>query len=134
MKKVFNPFTMNFDLVPFDVFKATRNPTENDDYMAGYSIGDEWINTVSNSVFICTQQMSGEAVWKPMVSTSEDRNLVYPFVNQSVVTIVHNFGKFPSVTILDNLEEEIMADVDHVSNNQCVITFNSQVSGKVILN
>jgi len=125
---------MNFDMVPFNVVQFPRNPNENDDNMAGFGIGDEWINTITKGVFKCVFCASGEANWKPIVSGSEDKNLQYPFTNQSTITITHNFGKFPAVTILDLEDEEIMADVDHLSVNQCVITFNSEVSGKVILN
>ena len=134
MKKVFNPFTMNFDLVPFNVVQFARNPNETDDNMHGYGIGDEWINMITKGVFKCVFCASGEANWKPIVSGSEDKNLQYPFTSQSTITITHNFGKFPSVTILDEFDEEIMADVDHVSINQCVITFNREVSGKIIFN
>jgi hypothetical protein len=134
MKKKFNPFTMNFDLVPFEVYNKPYDPDENCDNQHGYIIGDEWINIVTREIFKCVSNVSGEANWQSIVSASSDKNLVVPFTNQSVITITHNFGKFPSVTILDENDEEIMADVDHISMNQCVITFNREFSGKVILN
>jgi len=134
MKKVFNPFTMNFDLVPFNVFQDSRNPNENDDNMAGYGINDEWTNTETMQCFKCTHNAQGEAMWRLMSGGVSDKHLEYEFQNTSVVTLDHNFGKIPSVTILDDVDEEIMGDVDHISINRVVILFDREISGKIILN
>jgi hypothetical protein len=134
MKKVFNPFTMNFDLVPFNVYQQTRNPGENDDTMAGFNIGDEWTNTETMQCFKCTHNATGEAMWRCISVSSTDKNMVFYYCNATVVTMDHFMGKIPAVTIVDEMEEEIMGDVDHVSINRCVVTFNQEISGKIILN
>jgi len=134
MKKVFNPFTMNFDLVPFNVYQFSRNPNENDDNMAGYNVGDEWTNTETYAVYKCSHNAQGEAMWKCISASSTDKNREFYFTNTSVVVMDHFFGKIPSVTIVDEMEEEIMGDVDHVSVNRCVVTFNQEITGKIILN
>ena len=134
MKKVFNPFTMNFDLVPFNVYQFPTNPDENCDNMAGYNIGDEWTNTITMQCYKCTHNAAGEAMWRMLSTSSSDKHLEYEFFNQSVVTLDHNFGKIPAVTILDDMDEEIMGDVDHITANRVVILFDRQLNGKIILN
>ena len=134
MKKVFNPFTMNFDLVPFNVYQEMRNPTENDDIASGYCIGDEWTNTETMQCYKCTRNAQGEAMWRMLSTSSSDKHLEFEFTNQSIITLDHNFGKIPAVTILDDMDEEVMGDVDHISINRVVIMFDRELNGKIILN
>ncbi len=134
MKKVFNPFTMDFDYVPFSIYQFPRNPDENCDSMAGYQIGDEWTNTESMQVYKCTHNATGEAMWRILCNSSSDKHLEYDFYNQCVVILDHNFGKFPAVTLTDDMGEEIIGDVDHFTNNRIVVTFDREVTGKIILN
>lgn len=49
-------------------------------------------------------------------------------------TIVHNMGKYPSVTIVDTAGDEVEGEVRHNSNNQITITFSAPVAGKAYLN
>lgn len=44
-------------------FGATTNPTINDDQTQGYSIGSQWINTSSGTVYFCTSNTTGNANW-----------------------------------------------------------------------
>ena len=43
---------------------ATINPTVSDDSSAGYSIGSQWVNTTSNTVYLCVDSSAAAAVWK----------------------------------------------------------------------
>ena len=49
-------------------------------------------------------------------------------------TINHNMGKFPSVTIVDSSNSEVIGEVSFTSNNQVVLTFSGAFSGKAYLN
>lgn len=49
---------------PVNRYDATVAPTENDDTDAGYSVGSEWIDTVTGTGYKCTDASSGAAVWK----------------------------------------------------------------------
>ena len=49
-------------------------------------------------------------------------------------TITHNLGKFPSVSVVDDFGNLVLADVNYVSNNEVVVTFPSSFSGKAYLN
>ncbi|CAK0748769.1 hypothetical protein CCP1ISM_20057 [Azospirillaceae bacterium] len=51
-----------------DGFIFTSDPTENDDDTAGYVIGSLWTNSVSEESFICTNDTTGNAVWKKVTN------------------------------------------------------------------
>lgn len=48
---------------------AVAAPTVNDDTTAGYSIGSIWIDTATDTVYVCADATAGAAVWKDL-STS----------------------------------------------------------------
>ena len=48
--------------------------------------------------------------------------------------INHNKGYYPSVVILNIVNNEMMAEVQYSSLNQCIIRFSSNQVGKVIVN
>lgn len=49
-------------------------------------------------------------------------------------TIVHNLGKFPSVTVTDSANQEVEGQVDHISINELILTFSAAFSGQAFLN
>jgi hypothetical protein len=51
-------------------FNATTNPAAGNDSSQGYSVGSEWINTVTNEAFKCTNAAVGAAVWELMTTGS----------------------------------------------------------------
>ena len=60
------------------------------------------------------------------------RPVEYTFVNSTEVTITHNLGFIPNVQVLiDN--QVVIADVEHVSVNQLVVTFANATTGTVII-
>lgn len=52
----------------------------------------------------------------------------------TVWTIVHNLGKYPSVTVIDSAGTEVEGDVQFTDTNTIVITFSSAFAGKASLN
>jgi len=52
----------------------------------------------------------------------------------SVWTINHNLGKFPSINVVDESNDEVVGDVNYTNNNQIVVTFSASFSGKAFLN
>lgn len=53
------------------------------------------------------------------------------FESQSEVTIEHNFGKYPSITILVN-NEVVEGKIVHTDKNNLVVTFNQPLSGIIV--
>lgn len=49
-------------------------------------------------------------------------------------TITHNLGKFPSVSIVDSAEEEVIGEVQHNNNNSLTVKFTAAFSGKAYIN
>jgi hypothetical protein len=56
------------------------------------------------------------------------------FSSASVVTVTHNLGKYPSVTVLDSAGDECEGDVDQLTGNQLTVTFSAPFSGTVYCN
>lgn len=52
-------------------FTATTNPGASDDETQGYSVGSQWVNTVSGEGFICTDASAGFANWASTTATGE---------------------------------------------------------------
>ena len=60
-----------------------------------------------------------------------EHGLFQQLTPSSVWTIDHNLGRHPAVTVQDINGEEIIADVQHTSLNQIVITHNTSITGYV---
>jgi hypothetical protein len=54
-------------------------------------------------------------------------------ITQSSWVVLHNLGKFPGVTLVDESLRVIEGDVQHVSLNRVDITFAVPVAGKAFL-
>lgn len=63
-----------------------------------------------------------------------DKHAEFTFYNTSSCRCRHNFGKKPSVTIVDEGTNMILADVRHEDDNCLVVTFGMNATGCVILN
>jgi hypothetical protein len=55
-------------------------------------------------------------------------------VASSVWVVVHNMGKFPSVSIVDTANDQVEGEVKYNTNNQLTITFTAPFAGKAYLN
>ena len=53
---------------------------------------------------------------------------------QTTVTVTHNSGYKPSVTIIDTLGNQFIGAIQHINNNQIVVQFNTPKSGFIITN
>lgn len=52
----------------------------------------------------------------------------------TIWTLNHNLQKFPSVTIVSSSGDEVEGDINHVDDDNLVITFSAPFSGKAYLN
>ena len=48
--------------------------------------------------------------------------------------ITHNLGKYPSVTIVDSANSEIIGEVNYSNTNSLTLTFSAAFSGKAYIN
>lgn len=85
--------------------------------------------------FITGPISSQTDLWAYLTFFNQQNTFVYDAqVASATWVVVHNMGKFPSVTIVDTAGDEMDALVKHNSNNQLTITFSAAVSGKAYLN
>ena len=52
----------------------------------------------------------------------------------AVWDIVHNLGRYPSVTVVDSSNREVDGDVQYASVNEVVVSFSAPFSGSAFLN
>lgn len=74
-------------------------------------------------------------LWSYLSSLVTQNNFVFDQqVASSSWVVVHNMGKFPSVSIVDTANDLVDGEVRYNSNNQLTITFSAAVAGKAYLN
>lgn len=66
-------------------------------------------------------------------------NYNYAYIHNQTVpasswSITHNLNKYPSVTIVDTANSEIIGEVVYNNNNTLTLTFSASFSGKAFLN
>lgn len=64
-----------------------------------------------------------------------DANFIHTQAIASISwTINHGLGKYPSVVIIDNFNNAMIADIQYTSINNVTITFAAPSTGKAIFN
>lgn len=63
-----------------------------------------------------------------------DKNYVMNFTNLDFITVNHNLGKYPAVTVINSANDEVIGDIDYVDINTVTVTFIGSFSGKVTCN
>jgi len=56
------------------------------------------------------------------------------FVNTTSVTVNHNLGRFPAVTVVDSAGTEYEVNVIHLDINNLTVTLNRPMSGRIFCN
>lgn len=65
---------------------------------------------------------------------SADKHFSQPFTSQSIVTVTHNLGKYPAVTVLDSAGDECEGTVVHTSMNALTVYYSASFSGVITCN
>lgn len=66
---------------------------------------------------------------------SSDKNYLHiQDVASDTWNITHNLNKFPSVTVVDSGNSEVIGDVVHVDLNNLVVKFNGAFTGRAFIN
>lgn len=66
--------------------------------------------------------------------TSGDAHFFQAFTSVSTVTVTHNLGKRPAVSVIDSAGDEVEGAVDHIDSNTLTVSFSAPFSGNVVLN
>lgn len=65
------------------------------------------------------------------IGTNYDDKAFSQSFNSDVVVVTHNFGRYPSITVMDSAGDEVEGEIEHNSNNQFTITFSASFNGVV---
>lgn len=104
---------LSVKLRPSDEFIFCYDEDENRFYVIGYR--------------------NNQTVYDPISLGGNSFYLERQFVLETVITITHGFGYFPSVTIHDPMGYMIFGEIRHINNNQTIIIFNIPCSGIAVL-
>jgi hypothetical protein len=55
-------------------------------------------------------------------------------VSSSTWNITHNLNKYPSVSVVDSSNEEVIGEVQYTNANSLVVKFSAPFSGKAFVN
>jgi hypothetical protein len=108
-------------------------------YMTSFKISDgttlDPINKGETLTFESANAGLGIAVTDNKVTFTAKTAYVHTqTVAAAVWTITHNLGKYPSVSIVDSANDEVIGEVRYTNTNQVVVTFSAAFSGKAFLN
>lgn len=78
---------------------------------------------------VLTATSSSAAHWQAPGASS---GFTQAFTSQSVVTVTHNLGRFPAVSVIDTADDVCVGDVLHLSVNAVRLTFSAPFSGTAI--
>lgn len=70
--------------------------------------------------------------WKPKLFSNS--YYTQEFTSVDTVSVQHYLNKFPSVTILDSANRQILGDVQYIDENSLTVTFTEAITGKIICN
>lgn len=76
-----------------------------------------------------------EATFEIGITGEGDKHYThYQDVPAAKWTVNHGLEKHPSVTIVTSAGDQVIADVEYVSNNTCILRFTSEFSGRAYFN
>jgi hypothetical protein len=84
-----------------------------------------------------TTNRSVKLIYRDNTFISDNFNFAYihdQSVPASSWTITHNLNKYPSVTIVDTANSEIIGEVVYNNSNTLILNFSASFSGKAFLN
>lgn len=61
--------------------------------------------------------------------TEGDKNYTESFTNQSQVTLTHNLGKYPAISVIDSAGDEVVGNVEYLDVNTVRISFVGSFTG-----
>ena len=69
------------------------------------------------------------------LDTVKDKTGAYENTTASKVwVILHNLGKKPSVTVIDNYGDVVWCDIEYTNDNTVTLRFSEETAGTVYLN
>lgn len=63
-----------------------------------------------------------------------DKYFLQEFTSQSSQVVTHNLNKYPDISLFDSAGTEYDAEVVYDSLNQCTVSWNGSITGKIVCN
>ncbi len=114
---------------------------DGDVYNAGTQViltDDEWNQVEPRAIGVSVLDLgavggggSGGDPGEPVEQTTYIHNQPVP---STTWTIPHNLARYPSVTVVDSANSEVIGDVDYTNSNSLTVTFGAAFSGTAYLN
>ena len=82
--------------------------------------------------FYIASFVNGKTVFNPLSGGSGAVRLITNFALQTIVSVNHNFGYYPTVQVFDSNGFHIEGSVQNLNLNQTVIILSEPISGYVI--
>lgn len=126
-----NGISWKYTDTPYNASLSTVNAGVNDEqFLTPYTFAnsDKIVNSFQKNVDDSDDITEGAV-------NKFDKNFVF---NQAIAStswsIVHNLGKFPSVTIVDSANTVVVGQIVNIDTNSLTLNFNAPFSGKAYLN
>lgn len=72
--------------------------------------------------------------WETSPGGGSDKNYVQTFATTATVSVSHNLGKYPAVTVMDSSGDQVVGDVVYTDLNNLIVSFSAPFSGTVTCN
>jgi hypothetical protein len=95
----------------------------------------QWLDSLKGkSAYELSGFQGTEQEWLDSIQMSSDKTYEFPLTLGTSWVIGHGLQKYPSPTLMDSSGFEYECEVQHISNNVCVLRVTVPFSGKIIFN
>ena len=84
-------------------------------------------------VYEVNNDIGSWVLWEGSGGGSGESSYTESFTNQTDITIEHNLGRYPSITIKDSEDDVIVGEANYIDEDNIRLTFSEAVSGTVYL-
>lgn len=133
------PYVVDGTDAPLCSGTSAVSPTANEEYEAMVPSDAHWmlvyVGNTSYSVLPSSLKLTGVRAAEFAAAAQKDKHYTYEWATlENTITITHNLGKFPSVTIVDTAGSEIIGNITYIDINTVTLSFSSQTRGTAYFN
>jgi hypothetical protein len=129
---------MNVKVYISDISNNAASKTIQINSPLGNSINDNpyiSINTNGGSGLIQISGISQYLFTPSNIPSGGDKNFVFNQNTPAVIwNVTHNLNKFPSVSVVDSANTEVIGNVQYINLNVCILSFSGAFSGSAYFN
>lgn len=92
------------------------------------------LNQADAIAYVRKKGLNGDPDEVVPIAGESDKHFLFQITHKLFEVISHNLGKNPSVSVLDNENESVIADIEYIDKETVKVTFNDYFTGKIIFN